>query len=120
MATTYHNNKKRIKTESINDDTPTAVVGKTSYEEELEARLLQIEAEVSETKSELLETKKKLQEFEAKAGSTENDDMSDGEESAALDSSDPWMAKYLELREYRIVNGHCKVPQRGDNPKLGV
>ncbi|KAL3927757.1 MAG: hypothetical protein SGARI_005241, partial [Bacillariaceae sp.] len=39
----------------------------------------------------------------------DDDDLSDEEE---LDASNPWDAKYIELRQYRIVNGHCNVPRK--------
>jgi len=87
---------------------------------ETEAELVETKAELTETKAELTETKSKLLEAEAKVGSTEDDDISDGEEDFPMDTNDPWTAKYLELREYRIMNGDCNVPRNGSNPKLGV
>ena len=34
-----------------------------------------------------------------------------------LDTSVPWNAKFLELRQYRVINGDCKV-SKGKDPKL--
>ena len=49
----------------------------------------------------------------------EEDDWSDDEESDT-DDSDPWTIMFLQLREYKILHGDCKVPQNSkDYPKLG-
>lgn len=54
-----------------------------------------------------------------KASEDEEEDSSD-EEEPDEDESNPWTIRCLQLREYRILNGHCKVPTLyKENPKLG-
>ena len=53
-----------------------------------------------------------------------DDDLSDVEETSIDNVSDPheksWLIMFQELRDYRIVNGDCKVPYGWkQNPKLG-
>ncbi|KAL3902322.1 MAG: hypothetical protein SGARI_005895, partial [Bacillariaceae sp.] len=43
-------------------------------------------------------------------GELDDEDVSD--EETELDSSKPWDAKYFQLREYRMINGHCNVPTK--------
>ena len=84
---------------------------KRSYEE-LEAELLETKAELAKVKSELLDAK----------NSSSNDDdgaVSDFGPEEEDDPDDPWTAKFLELRAYRIINGDCKVSEKGAQPKLG-
>jgi len=87
----------------------------------LKEELSKTKAENSELRVKLLDTEGKLEAALQKIANSqqeEDDDaFEDDEESVALDSSDPWNAKYLELRTYRIINGNCKVPK--NYPKLG-
>lgn len=107
--------KKRKSIGSGSSETKAAKNKKKTYEE-LECELL-----VANTK--LLEMETKLLVAEAQLESTnknKDDNVTDNDdEPIALDPNDPWNAKYLELREYRIVQGHCKVPEKGPHSKLG-
>lgn len=50
----------------------------------------------------------------------EQEDWSDGEESDTNDS-DPWTIMFLQLRDYRILHGDCRVSRKfKENPKLGI
>jgi hypothetical protein len=53
----------------------------------------------------------------------DDDDSSDDEmpiESIADEKYRNWAIMFQQLRDYRIINGHCKVPYRiAENPKLG-
>ena len=117
-------NKKRKQSDNNLDEEPT--VGKQRIKE-LEKELTDIKMELLDTKTELLDIKKKLMEAEeratkaeAKAGSgDEEDEVSDDEESVEGDANDPWNIKFKELREYRIINENCNVPQKGSHQKLG-
>ena len=54
----------------------------------------------------------------AKADEEEN--LSSDEESV-VNESDTWSIRFQELREYRMMNDDCKVPQNfKENPKLGI
>jgi hypothetical protein len=66
----------------------------------------------------------KMEEFDrsieaiTKASASEDEeDLSDDEESI-VDESDRWTTMFRQLREYRIIHGHCQV-SRKENPKLG-
>ena len=45
----------------------------------------------------------------------------DDDDDSVVDPSNPWAVKFKELREYRAINGDCKVPMKyALNPKLGI
>jgi predicted nuclease with TOPRIM domain len=49
------------------------------------------------------------------------DEDNDDDDDSVLDPSDPWVVKFKKLREYRAINGDCKVPMKYTlNPKLGT
>jgi hypothetical protein len=49
------------------------------------------------------------------------DENNDGDDDSVLDPSNPWAVKFKELREYRAINGDCKVPMKYTlNPQLGT
>ena len=81
--------------------------------------------ELADTKEELTKTKKQLEnalieneELKAKAigGANIEEEFSDDEDDG---KTDPWSMKFKELRQYRMVHGNCKVPEKGSLPKLG-
>ena len=81
-----------------------------------------LETELAETKRLLLETQEKLQQALQDRGSVQADDaddVSDGEDSVQLDvnTKDPWMANYVQLREHYVTHRNCRVKQ-SDNKKL--
>jgi Helicase associated domain len=49
----------------------------------------------------------------------EDDDEDLSDEETELDPNEPYDSKVLQLREFRIMNGHCNV-NRKDNPALGI
>jgi hypothetical protein len=51
----------------------------------------------------------------------QNDTETDEDEvDPVANSNDPWMVMYQQMREFRIINGHCRVPMKfAENPKLG-
>ena len=79
--------------------------------------------ELADTKDELAKTKKQLEGATKKIEELEKQ-LSVGTEEAFSDDevdddNDPWTLKFKELRQYRMVHGHCKVPEKGALPKLG-
>ena len=102
MSTTNEVVSKKRKTDEASSS------NKKSYEE--------LEAQVEELKQLLSQTQVKLKhalEESSKKGSTndnDDDDVSDGEDSVNMDSTDAWMMNYVQLREYFILNGNCQVP----------
>ncbi|KAL3907782.1 MAG: hypothetical protein SGILL_008732, partial [Bacillariaceae sp.] len=58
-----------------------------------------------------------MNEFHANEEASDDEDDDD----SVADPSDTRMVMFKQLREYRILNGDCKVPQRyAANPKLGI
>ena len=83
--------------------------------EKIEERLERMEERL-ETTEEQDSLEQSLEEI-VKASSEE--DLSDDEESID-DESDPWSIMFQALREYKMMNDHCRVPQTfKENPKLG-
>lgn len=109
---------KKRKSSSVAGASPD---GKKSYDE-LEAELLDTKAKLVETQKDLADTEAKLEKAllqikNAEAQEDGNDEEFSDEEQ---DATDPWNVKYKELRGYRVINGHCNVPQKySSNPKLG-
>ena len=83
-----------------------------------EERTKKAEDELAETKEKLKKAEAMVASLKANAVSTEEDDTSE-DENSVTDDNDPWNIKFRQLREYRIINGHCRVPQKGSNPQLG-
>jgi septal ring factor EnvC (AmiA/AmiB activator) len=99
--------KKRKTTDDLQKEMPTKAISRV---EELERELL-------ETKKELAKAKETIRDLESKVKQEEAPSDDEGEEE---DSTDPWNLKFIELRQYRLLNGHCRVPQRNSpNPSLG-
>lgn len=83
------------------------------YVQQLEERNQELEERNQKLEQALAELKK------SKDVDVEEDDWSDGEESDP-DDSDPWTIMFLQLREYKVLHGDCKVPHRSkDYKKLG-
>jgi hypothetical protein len=93
-------NKKRKEC----DTTSVKVEDKKSYEE-LEIDLVEKDKKIVKLEQ-MIEELKAKNERDNQGGDDEDDDLSDIEE---LDSSDSWNCRYLQLREFRIINGHCNV-----------
>lgn len=79
---------------------------------------------VHELAAENEQLKKRIKELEeqlsAADAADEEEDVSDDEDSV-VDPSDKWRQSFEQLREYRIINGDCKVPRNYDmNKKLGI
>ncbi len=84
------------------------------YVQRLEERNQELEERVEELEQALAELKK------SEDMDDEEDDWSDDEESGT-DDSDPWTIMFLQLREYKVLHGDCKVSQKSkDYPKLGT
>jgi len=47
----------------------------------------------------------------------EDDNWSDDDDASIEDASDAWSVMFRQLREYRMINGDCKVPEK-ENKKL--
>lgn len=91
-----------------------SVESATVYILELEAKLKQ--AEERAEKAETMLAKSKTVNDKEEDVESDDDDNDDPTEN----SNDPWMNMYRQMREYRIINGHCKVPMKySRNPKLG-
>jgi hypothetical protein len=100
--------KKRKEIDDNSTIFPDGDKKKPSYEE-LEMKLLDSITRVAELE-------KVIEDLKAQTGNAE-DDVSD-DEMEEIDASDPWNAKYLQLRYYCIENGHCNVKRNDRN--LGV
>ena len=83
---------------------------KKSYED-LELELLEKDKKISKLEHMIEELKAKI-EGNKQGGDEEEEDVSDIEE---LDSSDSWNSKFLQMREFRIINGHCNVSSSAGN-----
>jgi len=79
-----------------------------------EERAAALERELSHTKQKLKVSQEQVSSLQAQcdlqAQVDAEEEMSDTEESV-VDPQDSWMAKFLCLRDYRILNGHCNVPR---------
>ena len=94
-----------------------AAVARKSYEE-LEEEILELKAKLFDATTNLIEMEKKLEEAMVKSDCEEKNCFSDIEDSVELNPNDPWIAKYLQLREFRAIHGHCQVTKNGNSPKL--
>jgi Helicase associated domain len=104
-------NKKRKEPEiSIDEDDLT--------KEDLEKELLETREKLTEREKRLLEAEALVESLKAKLASKEDDDddvSDDGDDSVV--GNDPWSLSYLQLREYRMINGNCSVT-KATNPRL--
>lgn len=103
------NKKKRKDLDSLvsSDSDDNFGKGKKSYKE--------LELEIVEKDKKISELEKMIEDLKKSSGGDNNtdDDISVGEE---LNMNDPWNSKYMQLREFRAVNGHCSVPcVKGNN-----
>jgi Helicase associated domain len=103
--------KKRKELDEDNATVSDGEDAKLSYED-LHTLLLDRIKEIAELKQviEDLKTKKRCDD-------DSDDDVSD-DEMEEIDANDPWNSKYLELRYYRISNGHSNPPRSDRN--LGI
>ena len=125
---TTHNKKSKVKVEE--DETTEETVGTLTladYEdmtkEDLVKEMLRVIKENNEFKKELEDIKSKLTTALAVVKSVnsedEESDDDDDEEDDPTQVDDVWHIKLQELREYRILNGNCNVPQKyATSPKL--
>ena len=102
MSSLQHSSDRK-KRKDVGDGSLSSAARKTRVEQ-LEQELMELRMELSETKGKLSEALKRL---ESKDGS-DDDDADD--DSVTSNHDDPWMIKYNDLREFRIMNGHCKIP----------
>jgi len=128
----FLNDKKR----KAEGDLLEALLEMKAVQDEMKAGQDEMKAELVATKKEVLELKKLLTEegndmavsWTEKAQSSpadsktdahheEPDELSDDDELSVVDPADKWMTMLRQLREYRILNGHCNVPRT--HPKLG-
>jgi Helicase associated domain len=91
-------------------------VGKKKTYEELEEELLLV-------KRKLAKAEELVASLKAQAGSSNQhgdlDDDDDDDGISMEDPENPWNIKFKELRAYRIINGDCKVSEKGPQAKLG-
>ena len=102
-------NKKRKESDTAgNESEGKRGNGKPSYED-LEAMNLEKDKKIKELE-------KAMEAFKSHqnngAANNDEDDFSDIEE---LDTSDSWNNKFVQLRQFRMVNGHCNVPSSAGN-----
>jgi Helicase associated domain len=122
MSTSSANLKKRKVEDATDDEQPM----KDPTPQELLKELHAVKAEVKELKQQLFDallriTKEGGQETktEAKASAATQEEEGDFSDLEEEDPNDPWMARYKELREYRILHGDCNVSKKGPHAKLG-
>ena len=105
-STIESNNKKRKSTDCASAD--------------LKQKVKDLERELADTTKKLEKANEIIAALRSKSARTNNDEPDEeSDDESAADSTDPWSNMFKELREYRKINGHCKVPQKGSNPKLG-
>jgi hypothetical protein len=117
--TAINSNKKRKEMdETINGSELVKKDGKESYEE-LEKELVDVKAELIDTLSLLKEANAEKESLKAKleAKEEEEDEEDSDDNDSVTDPSDQWMARYYELRQFRIINGHCTIPQKTTEQK---
>ena len=106
IEATYCGKRKAI------DTVEEGIKGENNYIKRLEQRVDKLEKELGDLR--------KLINDGAKNLDNEQDDWSDDGEESGTDDSDPWAITFLQLREYKILHGDCKVPTKSkDYPKLG-
>ena len=87
--------------------------------ERIEERLVALTNKIEDDERSAHNLFEKSSEETAKASTNHQEDLSSDEESI-VDESDQWSMMFRQLREYRMVHGHCKVPQQfKENKKLG-
>jgi Helicase associated domain len=111
MSTAHEETNKKRKgaptttTKNHDDDDNDNESQKKSYAE--------LESELVEKDKTIAELKQLIQTLQSNQGNhdvvDEEDDLSDTE-LEELDATHSWNVKFLQLREYRILNGHCNVP----------
>ena len=97
MSSVEQENNKKRKIEALLEEI------KDGVSEDLTPKIVELEAELKA----ILEST-----------GEESEDEGDDDDSIAADDS-KWGLMYRQLREYRIINGDCKV-SRTANPKLGI
>ena len=134
----FLNDKKR----KAEGDLLEALLEMKAVQDEMKAGQDEMKAELVATKKEVLELKKllteegnnmavsgteKAQSWPADSNTDAHhegpDELSDDDELSVVDPADKWMTMFRQLREYRILNGHCNVPVKnstGRHPKLGT
>lgn len=85
-----------------------------SYDK-LEMKIFMKDVELLDQRKKIAELEQVIENLKAKhegcgdGGDDDDDDISeDGRDD--LNASDPWVAKYLQLREFRMLQGHCNAP----------
>jgi hypothetical protein len=81
----------------------------------METILLETMKKLVDTEERAKTAEARVKELEEKLKSTEENEEEEEEEDdeeSSLDGNDPWNIKFQELREYRILNSDCKVPQQ--------
>ena len=133
-----NSNKKRKQAFTTDSEEPSWLDGEGKTNDELAKELLKTKQKLAKTEQKLTVTEKKLSETEDRVtkaealveslqkkvasgsnGGDEEEDLSEDEDSVASDdASDPWVIRFNELREYRILNGNCSVPRTGPQSNL--
>jgi len=120
-------NAKKRKEMDTNDESQSKAVSKNDhdfYKEkilQLESELLEKDKKILDMETELFEKDEKMKDLESKVkgltsskqqGRDEVDDDAglSEDEMDTLDSSNAWDGNFLQLREFRMLNGHCNVP----------
>ena len=117
MSDTSNHNKKR-KAPDLEID---FVKDLSSTEEQLKKELVEAKQKLAEAEGRAKRAEALVKSMKARMEESEenDDDEDDDGEVTDDDTSDPWIRKYKELREYRVINGDCKVPEKGNYPQLG-
>jgi hypothetical protein len=94
-------------------------INENAKKRKAEGKPKDLQVELDDTRAEAKVLKARIKELEEQLSAAVKpgeDDLSDDDESA-VDPNDKWKQRYQELREYRIINGDCKVPRTSDTRK---
>jgi len=93
-------NKKRSASEVIGED------------EDVYDKIERLEKELEEEKDASKALKQENEELKAKLGDYEEEsDDDDEDDDASVCDGSPWSQKFFLLKQFKQVNGHCKVPR---------
>lgn len=106
--------KERNDWEKELDDTKKKLLNAEERAKEAEDRA-RVAEERAMTAEALIETLK-AQKGPADSKNEEDEALSDDE---SVNTNDPWMMAFQELRAYRIIHGNCNATRNGPNPKVG-
>jgi hypothetical protein len=92
---------------------------KSKRELELEVEIEKLKAELKEAKQEIETLQLSTASHSAAKGQVESSD--DDDDSEMETANDTWSVRFRELRDFRQVEGHCKVPKGyAQNKPLGI